>query len=81
MVNTEIDKAVEFHKLPFKKLNIFFKQRNSIEAYFVKAPDYIHLKEKNFWRVVNTENIDQWNKTKNINLTRLFNGTEFSKLK
>lgn len=81
MISTNIEKIVKERLPENEKLNIFFKQRPSIFAYFVKADDFDELKAKNFWRVVNIENIDEWNKTQNTYLTRLFNGNEFSKLK
>lgn len=81
MVNTEIEKIVESEKFLTKAVQICFKQRNSITAHFVKADDYDELKRKNFWRVIMPNNVELWKKTKSVNLTRLFNGTEFSKLK
>jgi len=38
------------------------------------------LSAKNFWRIVTSKNFDAYNKSKDVNLARLFNGTEFSKL-
>lgn len=81
MVSTDIEKAIEPNIAKAKEVNISFKQRNNITGYFVKAKDYEELKAKNYWRVVNPDNMEQWRKTKDVNLTRLFNGTEFSKLK
>ncbi len=81
MTNDVIEKYVEDPHVDGKPVNIFFKQRNSITGHFIKAKDYDELKAKNFWRVVNVNKIDQWKKTNDIDLARLFNGTEFSKLK
>jgi hypothetical protein len=35
---------------------------------------------KNFWRVVPEKNIEEWKKSRNMNLARIFNGQEFTKL-
>ncbi len=59
---------------------IFFKTRDTIEGFFIKAPDYTELKQKNFWRIVSLKNSDDYKKSKDINLSRIFNGAEFTKL-
>lgn len=59
---------------------IFFKTRSTVEGVFVKAPDYFELKKKNFWRIVAASRMDDYRRSKDINLTRIFNGSEFTKL-
>jgi len=80
MTNDVIDKYVSAHEGFEKETKIFFKQRSTITGIFVKGNDYDSLKSKNFWRIVTNSNIAQWKKTKNINLAKIFNGTEFTKL-
>jgi hypothetical protein len=59
---------------------VFFKKRNTFEGVFIKAPDYIELKKKNFWRIVAASRIEEYRQSKDINLSRIFNGSEFTKL-
>ena len=47
---------------------------------FVTTGDYEDLKSKNFWRIVTGVNIDNWKKSKDLNLARIFNGSEITKL-
>jgi hypothetical protein len=59
---------------------IFFKTRNTVEGVFIQAADFGELKRKNFWRVVSAKNLEDWRSSKDINLSRIFNGAEFTKL-
>lgn len=59
---------------------IFFKTRGTVEGMFIKAPDYVELKKKNFWRIVAESRMQEYRKSKDINLSRIFNGSEFVKL-
>jgi hypothetical protein len=59
---------------------VFFTKRNPLEGMFIQAPDYIELKKKNFWRFVASSRIDEYRQSKDINLSRIFNGDEFTKL-
>jgi len=61
-------------------VKIDFKKRDSIYGLFVKDKDYTDLKSKNFWRIVTRPHFEEYNKSKNSNLAKIFNGTEFSKL-
>jgi hypothetical protein len=63
-----------------RSTRIFFKTRNTYEGIFIKAPDYVELKKKNFWRIVTATKIEEWRQSKDINLSRIFNGSEFTKL-
>lgn len=48
---------------------------------FVSAGnDYEDLKSKNFWRIITESNIENWKKTHDMNLIRIFNGAEITKL-
>ncbi|HXB34153.1 MAG TPA: hypothetical protein VNV35_12055 [Puia sp.] len=59
---------------------VFFKKRNTFEGIFIQAADYAELKKKNFWRIVAATRIDEYRQSKDINLSRIFNGSEFTKL-
>ncbi len=61
-------------------VQISFKKRNAIYGLFVKDRDYADLKSKNFWRIVPQSQLDAYSKSKNVNLAKIFNGQEFSKL-
>jgi hypothetical protein len=51
-----------------------------VEGIFIKAPDFFELKKKNFWRIVTVNKVEEYQKSKDINLSRIFNGQEFVKL-
>lgn len=80
MTNEAIIKQVETKSNSGKALNIHFKQRSTITGLFIKGNDYDELRSKNFWRIVTNGNIEQWKKTKDVNLSRIFNGAEFTRL-
>lgn len=61
-------------------VKIDFKKRDSIYGLFVKDNDYKDLSAKNFWRIVTRTHFDEYNKSKNVNLAKIFNGQEFSRL-
>ena len=61
-------------------VKIDFKKRNPIYGLFIKDRDYVDLKSKNFWRIVSEANFEQWKQSKDYNLCRMFNGSEFTKL-
>jgi hypothetical protein len=59
---------------------ISFKKRKEIYGLFVRDNDYNHLKSKNFWRIVTKLHLDEFTKSGDISLARIFNGSEFSRL-
>lgn len=61
-------------------VQIKFKQRDTIYGLFVKDADYAYLKAKNFWRIIPQSKFDAYKASKDVNLARIFNGAEFSKL-
>jgi hypothetical protein len=80
MTNEAIIKFIETKNKSEKALNIHFKTRSTVTGLFIKGNDYDELRSKNFWRIVTNGNIEQWNKTKDMNLARIFNGMEFTRL-
>lgn len=80
MTNEAISRLVEMKLDSEEAINIHFKQRSTITGLFIKGKDYEDLRSKNFWRIVTKPNIEQWKKTKDLNLARIFHGTEFTKL-
>ena len=63
-----------------KYVKIEFAKRESIYGIFIAGADYRDLSAKNFWRIVTSKHFDAYNKTNDMNLARLFNGSEFSRL-
>lgn len=81
MSNDEIQNF--FDKLKLKEDNeikIMFKKRNTIHGIFVMGKDYADLKSKNFWRIVSSPQIEAFKKSGDMNLARIFSGSEFQKL-
>ena len=81
MTSEQIEKFIggskDAHQEPAK---IFFKTRSTVEGVFIKTPDYVELKRKNFWRIVTVRYLDEFNKSGDMNFSRIFNGAEFTKL-
>lgn len=61
-------------------VKITFKKRDAIYGLFLKDSDYADLKSKNFWRIVPQSQFDAYKQTRNVNLAKIFNGLEFSRL-
>ena len=80
MVNELITKFLEPTHLAKTPVKIEFKKRNSIVGIFVESPDYDELKSKNFWRIVSETHIPEWKTTKDNKLSKIFSGSEFTRL-
>lgn len=80
MTSEMIEKFIEAKNHKNAQVNIHFKQRSTITGLFIHSTDYAELKAKNFWRIVSTAKVNEWEKTKDINLARIFNGSEFTRL-
>ncbi|MCD2424071.1 short-chain dehydrogenase [Niabella pedocola] len=61
-------------------VNIHFKDRSTVTGIFINSRDYDELKAKNFWRVVSSKNVQLWERTGDVNLSRLFSGSGFTRL-
>jgi hypothetical protein len=80
MTTEMIEKFVENKNRKDNAVNIHFKERSTVTGIFIKSADYDELKQKNFWRIVNNIHIEEWRKTKNMDLARIFNGMSFTRL-
>ncbi len=80
MTNDMIEKFIEGKKQKNAKVNIYFKQRSTLKGIFIQTNDYEELKVKNFWRIVADSKLEEWEKTKDNNLARIYNGAEFTRL-
>ena len=63
-----------------KVIRFELKKRNPVRGLIVKGKDYDELKGKNFWRIVTQTNLAEYTKSQNINLAKIFSGSEFAKL-
>lgn len=80
MTNEAIAKFVESTSKAKEHVKISFKKRGTVVGHFVQSKDYNDLKSKNFWRIVVEPHIDAWKKSNDINLAKIFNGMEITKL-
>ncbi len=81
MTSEVIEKFVETQTVPANKsMKIDFKKRNAILGLIIRGNDYEDLKSKNFWRIVMQVNLEEWQKNKNIDLAKIYSGSEFTKL-
>ena len=80
MTNEQIEKFLLPDHVAKTHVRISFKTRNTITGLFIQMPDFNELKAKNYWRIVPESNIEGWKKTKDMNLARIFNGQEFTRL-
>jgi hypothetical protein len=77
----DIEKFLEKKTTPEDNyVKITFKKRDAVYGLFVKDKDYSYLKSKNFWRIVTRTHFDEYNRSQNLSLARIFNGSEFSRL-
>ena len=80
MTNDQIEKFLTEKLMNSIPVQISFKTRSSIQGIFIKTPDYAELKSKNLWRIVGESRIKEFQSSKDINLARIFNGTEITRL-
>jgi len=76
----EIEKIIKKTTPEQQYIKISFKKRDSIYGLFIMDKDYSDLKAKNFWLNVPQSQLSAYNLSKNMNLAKIFNGTEFSRL-
>lgn len=63
-----------------KVIRFELKKRNPVRGLIVQGRDYDELKAKNFWRIVTQTRLNDYQKTKDISLARIFSGSDFAKL-
>lgn len=61
-------------------VKITFRKRDAIYGLFIQDKDYSDLKSKNFWRIITRTHFDEYNKSRNMRLAKIFSGSEFSRL-
>ena len=62
------------------RVKITFKKGEAICVLFVRDKDFSELKSKNFWRVVTPSHLEEYGRSKNMRLAKIFSGTHFSRL-
>ena len=60
---------------------IRFKTRNAIKGIFIETSDYRELSRKNLWRIVHENHFEEYAKSQDEALARIFNGNEFTKVR
>ncbi|WP_315823078.1 short-chain dehydrogenase [Paraflavitalea speifideaquila] len=80
MTNDQIEKFLQDKNPDNAPVRIGFKTRKPFIGIFIKTPDYAELKSKNFWAIVWESNIETYQKSKDAKLSRIFNGSEITKL-
>lgn len=80
MTNELIEKFIENDIRKDKVVKIHFKTRQTITGLFVAGADYGEMKKKNFWRIVVEAKQSEWETTNNLGVSRLFSGSEFTRL-
>ena len=81
MTVEQIETFLAKETIPSGKIIRFeLKKRNPVRGIIVEGRDYNDLKAKNFWRIVPQTRLADYQKTKDINLARIFSGSDFAKL-
>jgi len=81
MNTEEIQKFLQSNKLPDSKtFKITFKKRNPLSGIFIDCKDSDDLQSKNLWRFVTMANFEEWKSSKDINLSRIYSGSDFAKI-
>ena len=80
MTQEQIEKFIELRKLKETEINIHFKDRQPVTGVFIQENDYSELKEKNLWCIVNSLKLKEWKQSRDMNLSRIFNGISFTRL-
>ena len=76
----EIEKFLKKITPDQQYIKISFKKRDTIYGLFVRDKDFTYLKEKNFWRIITQSKFADYNSSKDVNLAKIFNGSDFSRL-
>ena len=81
MTVDQIETFLAKEPIPSGKIIRFeLKKRNPVRGLIVQGRDYNDLKAKNFWRIVTQTNLAAYQKSLDINLAKIFSGSDFAKL-
>jgi len=80
MTNERIEVAIRASGSMSAVFEISFKTRKPIKGMFIESPDFRELSRKNLWRIVPESRLEEYTKSHDEALARIFNGAEFTKL-
>jgi len=80
MTNDQIERFLQANYIDKAPVKVSFKSRKPVVGLFIKTADYGELKSKNFWRIVGELNVESYKKSKDLNLARIFSGSEITRL-
>jgi len=80
MTYEEIRKFIVQKQPGNSPVQINFKTRRTLKGVFLQLPDFDELCRKNLWRIVSESYIESYLSTKDVNLGRIFNGAEITRL-
>lgn len=80
MTSELIEKYLSHPERSELPLHIHFRKRDTVVGLFIRSRDYSELRSKNLWRIVSQANLEEWHRTHNEYLSRIFNGIEFTRL-
>ena len=80
MTYEEVEEITQRKNSSNAVFEIRFKVRNPIKGLFIKSTDYAELSRKNFWRIVSENKIEEYRKSRDASLARIFNGAEFTRV-
>ena len=80
MTNDQIERFLQANYIDKAPVKVSFKSRKPVVGLFIKTADYGVLKSKNFWRIVGELNVESYKKSKDLNLARIFSGSEITRL-
>ena len=80
MTTEMIEKFIVNKSRSGNAVNIHFKERSTVNGMFIQGKDFNELKSKNFWRIVSSTFMEEWKKTENMELARIYNGNVFTRL-
>ena len=81
MTIAQIDTFIRKIEFDRHAVKISFKSRAPVIGVFVNSRDYDELKGKNFWRIIGQNNIQNYQSSKDANLSRIYSGNEITSLK
>lgn len=77
----QIDVFIKKIDFDNQAVKVSFKSRDPFIGFFVNGRDYADLRGKNFWRLINQNNISKYQSSRDVNLSRIFSGHEITSLK
>lgn len=80
MTTDQIERFLQQNYLDKTPVKVTFKTRKPFVGIFIQKADYNELKSKNFWRIVGEANVESYLVSKDMNLARIYSGSEITKL-